>query len=309
MVKGEFIEFDKVSKSFGKHDVLNNLNLTIPALGIFGIMGLSGCGKTTLLNILVGFWKPTSGNVYYNGINIFENQRVMHQLFGFATQAGSVYPKLTVMENMKFFGKMYNMRRKDIQDRIEELLPLVELERSKDVLAEQLSTGMYRRLDIACSMIHKPKVLLLDEPTGNLDPVLRKKFMNLIKKINENGTKIIITSHLLGEIEQICDTLAILHKGKILEIGSPDQLKDKYTKDQVIKFETKSKDYKSIISTLRNSGAKNIYQKENYLYVYTPNAEKVLDALLRTIKSKRDKLLSVEVSKPSIEEVFEAATK
>ena len=309
MGKEDFVNFDRVTKRFGQHTVLNSLTLSIPRDGIIGIMGLSGSGKTTLLNVMIGFWKPEEGRVLYNGIDILTNKRIMHQLFGFATQAGSVYPKLTVEENLNYFGKMYNMRKIDIQDRIQELLPLIELEEAKDAVAGELSTGMYRRLDIACSMIHNPKVLLLDEPTGNLDPVLRKKLMATIKKISDRGTKVIITSHLLGEVEQICDVLAILHKGKVIEMGSPDELKDKYTKDQVIRFETNTKDYSNIIPVLKRNGAKNIFQKDKYMYVYTPQAEKVLDGLLADLRKKKDHLVSVEVSKPSIEEVFEAATR
>ncbi|HIH15702.1 MAG: antibiotic transport system ATP-binding protein [archaeon GW2011_AR17] len=309
MGKEDFIRIDNVTKRFGKQIVLNNLSLSIPFTGIFGIMGLSGCGKTTLLNVIIGFWRPDSGAVYYNGINIREHQRVMNQLFGFATQAGSVYPKLTVEENLEYFGRLYNMQQQDIKKRIEELLKLVELEDSRHVLAEELSTGMYRRLDIACSMIHNPKILILDEPTGNLDPVLRKKLMALIKRIDDNGTKVIITSHLLGEIEKICDTLAIIHHGKILEMGSPDELKDKYTKDQVIKIETKKKTYENLIPYLKRAGAKNIFQKERYMYIYTRDPEKILITILSYVKSKGDELLNVEVSKPSIEEVFEAATR
>ncbi|MDP3728567.1 MAG: ABC transporter ATP-binding protein [bacterium] len=309
MEKEDFIRIDNVTKRFGKQIVLNNLNLSIPYKGIFGIMGLSGCGKTTLLNIIIGFWRPDSGAVYYNGINTREHQRVMNQLFGFATQAGSVYQKLTVEENLEYFGRLYNMQKQDLKQRIEELLKLVELEDSRHVIAEELSTGMYRRLDIACSMIHNPKILILDEPTGNLDPVLRKKIMALIKRIDDNGTKVIITSHLLGEIEKICDTLAIIHHGKILEMGSPDELKDKYTKDQIIKIETKKKTYENLIPYLKKAGAKNIFQKERYIYIYTRDPEKILITILSYVKTKGDELLNVEVSKPSIEEVFEAATR
>jgi ABC-2 type transport system ATP-binding protein len=309
MVKEDFIRVENVTKKFGNQVVLNNLSLSIPYTGIFGIMGLSGCGKTTLLNIIVGFWKPDHGSVYYNGINIREHQRIMNQLFGFATQAGSVYPKLTVEENLRYFARLYNMRSKDINLRINEILKLVELEDARHVLAEELSTGMYRRLDIACSMIHNPKVLILDEPTGNLDPVLRKKLMALIKRIDDSGTKVIITSHLLGEIEKICDTLAIIHHGKVLEMGSPDELKDKYTKDQVIKIESKKKDYNTLIPIIKNAGAKNIFQKDRYVYIYTKDPEKILITILSYMRAKKDELLNVEVSKPSIEEVFEAATR
>ncbi|MDP3919135.1 MAG: ABC transporter ATP-binding protein [Nanoarchaeota archaeon] len=309
MGMGDFIKLDSVTKKFGEHIVLNDLTLVIPHDGIFGIMGLSGCGKTTLLNILVGFWRPEKGHVYYNAIDIQRNKRIISQLFGFATQAGSVYPKLTIEENLHYFGKLYNMRGQDIVERVEEILKFVDLVDSRDVIAEDLSTGMYRRLDIACSMIHNPKVLLLDEPTGNLDPVLRKKLMALIRKISDEGTKVIITSHLLGEIEEICDTLAILHKGKIVEIGTPDELKDKYTKDQVIRIESKKKEYNDLISKLKRAGVKNIFQKNKYVYVYTRDADKILHLIISDIKANNDELLNIEVSKPSIEEVFEAITR
>ena len=310
MPRGEFVKFDCVSKYFGKHKVLNSLELSIPYEGIFGIMGLSGCGKTTLLNLMIGFWKPDSGKVFYNSIEIHGNKRVISQLFGFATQDGSVYPKLTVEENMAYFGKLYNMKNSDIKKRIDDLLKFTDMEESRDSIAEELSTGMYRRLDIACSMIHNPKILLLDEPTGNLDPVLRKKLMALIKKISDDGTKVIITSHLLGEIEEICDELAILHHGKIVEMGTPDELKDKYTKDQEVRVETKKKDYTGLISTLKRMGETNVFKKGKYIYAYTRNPDGVLNLILSKVKATTgDDIVNVEVSKPSIEEVFEAVTR
>ncbi len=304
-----FIHFDNITKKFGKRSVIENLDLKIPFEGVFGIMGLSGCGKTTLLNTLIGFWKPDKGRVLYNAIDINRNKNIISQLFGFATQDGSVYPKLTVEENLHYFGKLYNMKGSDIDHRMEEILDFVDLKDSRDEIAGELSTGMYRRLDIACSMIHNPKVLLLDEPTGNLDPVLRKKLMALIKKISDEGTKVIITSHLLGEVEHICDTLAILHNGKIIEIGTPEELKDKYTKDQVIRFETKKKAYNKIIGELKRSGVKKIFQKDKDIYLYTNDADRILSKILNHVLVNRDELLNVEVSKPSIEEVFEAVTR
>ena len=192
MGKEEFIKIDKITKTFGKNKVLNNLELSIPHQGIFGIMGLSGCGKTTLLNILIGYWTPDKGKVLYNAIDILKNKGIMNQMFGFASQAGSVYQKLTVEENMYHFGRMYNMTKKDLKQRVPELLKFIDLEDSKDLTVEQLSTGMFRRLDIACSMIHKPRVLILDEPTSNMDPVLRKRILalgfNLVNLIIPDST-------------------------------------------------------------------------------------------------------------------------
>lgn len=309
MEKEALIQIDNLTKKFGKHTVLNNLSLTIPKDGIFGIMGLSGSGKTTLLNIIISFWKPNSGNVFYNSINIQKNQKLIKQIFGFATQEGSVYPNLTIEENLRYFGKLYNIPSRELEKKISELIKQFELTDSRNQLAKELSTGMYRRLDMACSLIHNPKVLILDEPTGNLDPVLRKKIMGMIKEIQDNGTKVIITSHLLGEVEKICDILAILHHGKILEYGSPDELKGKYTSYQEMKIETKKQNYESLLPLLKRLSTKNIIQKDKYLFLYTKEPEKVLSYLLSHLKSTNDQLVNVEVNKPSIEEIFESATR
>jgi ABC-2 type transport system ATP-binding protein len=307
--KEGFISFQNLTKKFGNNLVLNNLDLTIKREGIFGIMGLSGSGKTTLLNILVNFWKPDSGKILYNGLEISKHQHVFNQFFGFGTQAGSLYPKLTVRENMIYFGKMYNMKKSDIDKRITELLEFVDMKKSEETIAEELSTGMYRRLDIACALIHTPKILVLDEPTGNLDPVLRKRILALIKKIDDEGTKVIITSHLMGEAEDICDELAILHKGKIIAQDAPENLIEKYSKEEIIKFETNTHDYNALIAGLKTIGAKEVFQKRKYMYLYTPDAEETLYKLITLLKQKNQKLINIEVNKPKIEEVFESLTR
>ncbi|MFH1972491.1 MAG: ABC transporter ATP-binding protein [archaeon] len=309
MEEEALIKFDKVNKKFGSNIVLNNLDIEIKKEGIFGIMGLSGSGKTTLLNILIGFWKPDSGKVLFDGQEIHRNKKTFNQVFGFGTQAGSVYPKLTIKENMIYFGKMYNMRKKDIKARMKELLEFVELENSEDVIAEELSTGMYRRLDIACSLIHKPKVLILDEPTGNMDPVLRKKILALIKKIDDEGTKVIITSHLMGEAEAICDELAILHKGKVIAQDHPNVLKNKYSRNEEIRFETETREYESIIPSIKRMNVTKLYEIHNQVYLYTPDAQKTLASLMRLLKAKKQRLIQIEVTKPRIEEVFEYLTR
>lgn len=309
MGKEDFIKIDKVTKSFGNNKILNSLSLSIPEKGIFGIMGLSGCGKTTLLNLLINYWQPDSGTIEYNGINISKNQRVMKQMFGFASQAGSVYKKLTVEENLIHFGRLYNMNRKDLAKRIPELLEFIDMADSKNLTVEQLSTGMYRRLDIACSMIHKPRVLILDEPTSNMDPVLRKRILALIKRIDDEGTKIIMTSHLLDEAERICDDLAILHHGKIIADGSPDTLKDRYSKNKEIKLSTENEDYTKIIPALKAMGIRSIYERYDHLYLYVPYTDRLLRGILEVIREQGDKIKSLEINKPHIEEVFEAITK
>ncbi len=226
-----FIQFDHITKKFGKKVVLDDLNLNIPYGKIFGIIGSSGSGKTTILNILVGFLKPNDGKVLFQSRDIRNDMRTIEKQFGFAAQDCSFYDNLTVQENLYYFGNLYGLNSKELKVKTNELVSFVELEDAIETLGSRLSMGMKRRLDIACSLINKPKVLILDEPTQDLDPILRREIITLIRRLNkEENTTVIITSHLLGEIEELCDEIGILQEGKIVEIGSPSFLKKKYSK-------------------------------------------------------------------------------
>lgn len=225
-----YIELEHVTKKFGANLVLKDISLKVPYGGITGVIGPSGSGKTTILNILIGFIKPTTGKIYFQSRDIFKDMKNVNTLFGFAVQDFSFYDDLSVKENLEYFGKLYHVKKKILKDRIVELLKLVDLTGCEKVLAKSLSSGMKRRLDIACALIHDPKVLILDEPTQDLDPVLRKSLVATIKRIKAKGRTIILTSHLLGEIDDLCDNLAILYDGEIIEFSNPEKLKKQYKK-------------------------------------------------------------------------------
>lgn len=304
-----YIEIDNLIKKFGKKNVLDRVNLKIPLGSFYGILGLSGSGKTTLLNILVGFWKPTIGKIYYENRDLLKSQKRFKSKFGFATQAGAVYSHLTVKENLYYFGRLYNMKKKDIKERTEILLDLVDLSGAESVLSGDLSTGMQRRLDIACALIHNPKILIMDEPTEDLDPVLRKELLALLKKINDEGTTIIITSHMLTDVELVCDGIAILHNGYIVEEGHPSKLKDKYSKNEEIHLVTEPGNYKDLAEEFNDLDLSKIVVKKRKIVIYVPDGEKVLPKILTKIKNNKEKLIDLQVTKPSMEEIFEVITK
>ena len=311
MPRAPFIEIKGVSKTFGKNIVLNNLNLSIPYGEIFGILGKSGSGKTTLLNILIGFIHPDKGNITFQSRDINYDLFEVRKQFGFAAQEGSFYPTLTVEETLTYFGKMYNKNSDYIKKRISKLLSLVELGKKENVVAGNLSAGMQKRLDIACSLIHDPKIVVLDEPTQDLDPALRREILDLLKKINkEEETTIILTTHLLGEVEVICDRVAILHENTIIKQGTVDELEDIFSGTKEIHIVTSPGNYKSIVEYIRgDKDIEGIRKVGNKLIVYAQDAEKVMKALLTVIDKEDEELIEIGLHKPPLDEVFEYLTK
>ncbi|MCA9487523.1 MAG: ABC transporter ATP-binding protein [Nanoarchaeota archaeon] len=224
----ELIQFKGVSKKFGKNVVLDNIDLTIPEGKITGIIGASGEGKSTILKMIVSFYKPNRGNIFYLRRNIKKGRFALSKIFGLSVEDGSFYEKLSVKENLFHFGRLFHVKRKILRKRVEEIIGLMDLTKAENTLAGDLSIGMKKRLDIGCSLIHNPAVLILDEPTADLDPLLREQITNLIKKINSHGTTVILTTQLLSEAEDLCDRIAILYNEKIVEEGSPKKIKQKY---------------------------------------------------------------------------------
>jgi ABC-2 type transport system ATP-binding protein len=301
------IKMEGIIKKFGKNLVLNGISLEIKPGELFGIIGVNGSGKTTLLKTLIGFYRPTKGVVSFKGYNIRKAPDSVKMSFGFASQENSFYGKLNVEENIKYFGELYGLTDEFIDAHIENILRLVDLYEARKTLGDNLSNGMKRRLDIACALIHDPSVLILDEPTQDLDPNLRKSVLKLIQRINKNGTTVIITSHLLWEMEAICSRVAVLAEGRILQVGSPNQLKEAYTKNHEIHLETHPGNYDKILKGIRD--IKKVVKLEHKVLLYTNKPEKVLKQLLARIHKNREKLIDVSVRKPNLTEVFSGIIK
>tara|TARA_Y100000310_G_scaffold339954_1_gene434248 strand:+ start:6600 stop:7541 length:942 start_codon:yes stop_codon:yes gene_type:complete len=300
------IDLRGVKKRFGRKVILEGVDLDIREKDIFGIIGVNGSGKTTLLKLLIGFYKTSHGKVSYKGKNISRIVKKVHREFGFTSQESSFYPKLTVKENLFYFGSLYGLHNDEIRTNMDKVLKLVELDDVKKVLAENLSGGMQRRLDLACSMIHEPKVLVLDEPTEDLDPLLRREIIKVIKKINKLGTTVIITSHLLDDIESLCNRVAILHHRKVMKVGSIDDLRKLYDREEEIHLEVESGKYERIIKFAKLKDVECVGSK---LIVYTKDAEKTLHLIFHIIENDNEKLVYADVKKPNLEEIFESLTK
>ena len=224
----ELIQLKDVTKKFRRNLVLDNISFSVPEGQITGIIGASGEGKSTILKLIIGFYKPNKGNILYLRRNMLKDFKNVKNIFGFATEDGSFYEELNVKENILHFGRLYKIKHYELKKRLKEVLGLVELTHAERTRAKYLSIGMKKRLDIACAIIHNPQVLILDEPTADLDPLLRDEILDLIIKIKREGKTIILTTQLLEEMDIICDRIAILHDKKIVEEGHPNKIKAKY---------------------------------------------------------------------------------
>lgn len=311
------IKAEEIAKSFGEKQVLDGINLEIKAGEIFGIIGMSGSGKTTLLNMLIGFLKPDAGDIKFRMEHLLELHDKeaqfrsvykrgidLRRIIGFAAQTPSFYPSLTVRENLDYFGSLYGLSRDQRKSNIQTLLKFMELEQDGKTVAKELSGGMQKRLDIACALMHDPKVLIMDEPTADLDPILREQMWNIIRDINKKGTTIMIASHFLDELETLCDRIGLLFEGRITKIGTPEDIKKTYSKNVEIQIITKQGKYEKIMHDMRKVDITEIKIQGHKLIIYTTQPRKTIHKLMEVLEKHHEDIKDIDVEEPSLKEAF-----
>jgi ABC-2 type transport system ATP-binding protein len=226
------LEFKSVGKKFGKVSVLEDVSFRIRKGEIFGLIGKSGCGKSTLLRVLIGMIRSDAGKILFEDKDAWSKRGYLRKSTGFATQGNTLFLDLTVWENARFFGELYGVKKSVLKSRFAELIKLLSLEGFEDSLVKTLSGGMTKRANLLVSLIHGPDLLILDEPTVGLDSILRGALWKYIKRINRDGTTILVTSHLIDEIEDNCNRVAILDAGVIASIATVAEYKKHYGKDK-----------------------------------------------------------------------------
>lgn len=211
---------------------VDKLDLTIGKGEIYGLLGPNGAGKTTTISMLCGLFGPTSGNVFIDGMEYQHSAEKIKKIIGVVPQEIALYPSLTAKENLTFFGHMYGLKGKYLKERIHECLQLFGLEKNANRRIKTFSGGMKRRINLIAGILHKPKIIFLDEPTVGVDVQSRNVILEHLKNINKEGTTIIYTSHYMEEAENFCTRVAIIDKGHIITEGRPKELvtsKEEYT--------------------------------------------------------------------------------
>ena len=213
------IEANHLTRRFGKFIAVDDISFSIPYGSIFGFLGANGAGKSTTIRMLCGILAPTSGTGHVAGFDVATQPEEIKSAIGYVSQRFSLYTDLTVMENLSFYGQIYGLDHGNLKDRIEEVLALSGLNEYRNRLATELSGGWKQKLAIANGILHKPRILFLDEPTAGIDPLSRRSIWALLSQLSQEGTALFITTHYMEEAER-CHTIAFISHGKMLKSGS-----------------------------------------------------------------------------------------
>ncbi|MFH0966548.1 MAG: ATP-binding cassette domain-containing protein [Methanobacteriota archaeon] len=296
------IHIDHLTRKFNDLIAVNDISFEINQGEIFGLLGPNGAGKTTTLAMLSTMLKPTSGSATINGIDIEHNEDGVRKSIGIVFQDQSLDEELTAWENMDFHGRLYRIPGEIRQQRITELLNLVELEDRKNDIVKTFSGGMRRRLEIARGLLHHPAVLFLDEPTLGLDPQTRNHLWQYIANLNqEHGITIILTTHYMEEADRLCNRIAIIDHGKIIALNTPAILKDGIGGDVIT---IRSPDPTAIVAALTEPWISRIEQHDGQVTIGLQNAEQHVSAIVTLLNGIQIPIESISIHKPTLEDVF-----
>lgn len=301
------IEVKGLTKKFGKFTSVDNISFDVKQGEVFGFLGANGAGKSTTIKMLCAILEPSNGDALVAGYSIKKEPDNVKRNIGYMSQKFSLYSDLTVEENINFFASIYGLEGAKLDERKKWVLKTAGLEDRKDSLTGTLSTGFKQRLALGCAVIHEPKIVFLDEPTGGVDPISRKNFWDLINDLSTNGITVFVTTHYLDEAE-FCNRIMMIDAGKIIAGGSPSELKVKYLDNVIFECETSQPD--KAINMLDNIGwIKGTAYFGEYIHI-TLKAGEAENAVTRKaeiagiLKDNNIEVIRIERISPSLEDVF-----
>ena len=301
------IKTQGLSKQFGDITAVNKLDLEIPAGQIYGFLGPNGSGKTTAIRMLCGLLTPSAGDISVLGLQIPRDAEKLRLRIGYMTQKFSLYDDLSVSENMHFMARIYGMSRSAAQDRVSQLLDRYALTSMRDRLAGAMSGGQRQRLALAVATLHKPDLLILDEPTSAVDPENRRDFWEKLFDLIDEGTTVLVSTHYMDEAER-CHQLAVLETGNLRKHGAPEDLMEELA-GRVVEIE--GADLRKVKDKLLHiEGVQSAAQQGLHLRVLLARGGIQGDAAITDLREKLAKeQLSIQLGKPSLEDVFVACTR
>jgi len=301
------IKVDSLSKHFQKFKAVDNISFQIEQGEIFGFLGPNGAGKSTTMMILTTLLKPTSGNASVQGFDVVTQAKKVRENIGFVQQEIGVDEYLTGRENLIFQSRISQMPKEKVQSRIDEVISLVELEEKQNEAAITYSGGMRKRLDIACGLIHRPKVLFLDEPTVGLDIQTRRKIWEYIRKIHkEFDMTLFVSTHYMEEADKLCDRVGIIDYGKIQVIDTPEIMKNAMGSDMISfsLIDGIAKQDELINRIKQIEFVNQVTRKQGEITIKSSQCSEVIPKIFQTTSEMNIEIDSLSLNKPTLDDVF-----
>ena len=286
---------------------IREIDLEIQEGEIFSLLGPNGAGKTTLIAVLCGLFPPTSGDATVAGHSVVQNPMAVKQIIGVVPEEVALYPQLSGRQNLRYFGLLYGLSGQELDEAIEDVLTVIGMtDRAGDKVAHY-SSGMKRRLNVGVGLLHKPRILLLDEPTLGLDPESRRRILDLVLELKQDhGTTILYTTHYMEEAQELSDRVGIIHHGRIIALGTPDELiQTIHTEDTLRLHVGVSKVSASAVDALKQvRGVKQVLLEGDTIMLSLLHAPKVLPEILHIVEESGISVVSLTVQQPNLETVF-----
>ena len=299
------LSVENLTKQYGDFTAVDDVNFSAGEGKIFGLLGPNGAGKSTAINCISGLMPPTSGHVSVAGFDIVKDGKKAKASLGVVPQELALYEDLPARENLIYWGKAYGLRGSELESRVDEVLEQIGLvDRAKD-LPKKFSGGMKRRLNFGCGIVHKPKVLLLDEPTVGVDPQSRQRLFEMVEAERDAGACVLYTTHYMEEAERLCDSLAIIDHGKIIAQGSVSELQSKLGARDVLQLNGEFPD--GLGTTLAGNGISDldvISEEEGVLTLTMSAASQHLPAIFESITAAGGTVKETSLRSPNLETLF-----
>jgi ABC-2 type transport system ATP-binding protein len=303
-----YIEFDNLIKRYEQNIAVDNINLEIREGEIFGLLGPNGAGKSTTINMMCGLTKPTQGDIIIDSLSIKSSPLACKEKLGLVPQEIALFDILTAEENIEFFGKLAGLRGNILRERMQNALEFVGLLDKSRSVVKNFSGGMKRRLNIACAIVHQPKIIIMDEPTVGIDPQSRNHILESVKQLNKMGSTIIYTSHYMEEAEALCSRIGIMDHGRLIALGTKDELKKMISGNEKILIEVGEVNYTSLTEIKSIRGIKNAGFSGNMLEIVTDKPQIVLQDILFILSKNEIRIKGINMVEPDLETVFLSLT-
>jgi ABC-2 type transport system ATP-binding protein len=298
---------EELTKRFGSFTAVDRVSFRIHPGEVFGWLGPNGAGKTTTIRMMLGLIQPSSGTLSVLGFNPVTQAKTMQAHVGYMSQLFTLYNDLTARENIRFYGRVYGLKRADQARRQEEILQMAGLEGREDTLTANLSGGWKQRLALGCAIVHNPQVVFLDEPTAGVDPISRREFWGLIYAMAKKGTTVLVTTHYMDEAE-LCQRVGFINQGRLVAVGTPEELKQNRMHGQVLEISTPDPD--QAIRLLKEAQVRGSLPLEEValygaqIHVVVPYAETYRRPVRKLLEAGQVRVNSLEWIVPTLEDVF-----